>query len=185
MGAARQSTEGVQRIRQSEAEQAAAICGAGFVSLGLDDFPLQVDGDALDRIAGLISQFGPDVIVTHPERDPFNPDHAATHRAVMVGRALAVSTTTASAPRPRLYAFEPHQPEVCAFVPTDFVDVTSVMAVKQAAMAVVESQAHLAGFYRRQARQRASHARKANVGGGAVEFAEAFQKVLPTVADRL
>ena len=35
---------------------------------------------------------------------------------------------------PALFLFEPHQPELCNFTPTTFVDITAVMDRKLAAM---------------------------------------------------
>src|SRR5579885_1374037 len=80
-----QTIENVKRIRHAEAERAAEVLGATFVGFDLGDYPLNVDTAALDRLTALIRELAPDVIVTHTQKDPFNPDHpvayAATHRA--------------------------------------------------------------------------------------------------------
>ena len=104
--------------------------------------------------------FAPDVLVTHTDRDPFNPDHAVAFFAVERARALAAGAGVASAfetvQPPELLLFEPHQPELCNFTPTTFVDITPVIEQKRAAMAEMKAQAYLQTYYdaaRRAARQ--------------------------------
>ena len=80
-----QTVENVKRIRHAEAERAAAALGASFRCLDLGDYPLEVHGEALGRLVDAIREAAPDVIVTHTDRDPFNPDHPVASR----GRAGA------------------------------------------------------------------------------------------------
>ena len=56
-----QTIEHVKEIRHGEAERAAAALGADFVALDLGDYPLEIDKDALIRIADVIREFKPDV----------------------------------------------------------------------------------------------------------------------------
>jgi 4-oxalomesaconate hydratase len=84
-----QTVENVKRIRHEEAERAAAALGAGFQCLDLGDYPLEVEGDALSRLVDAIREAAPDTIVTHTDRDPFNPDHPVAFAAVERARALA------------------------------------------------------------------------------------------------
>ena len=70
-----QTIENVKRLRHAEAEAAAAHLGASFRCLDLGDYPLQIDTAALLAIADAIREFAPDVLVTHTDTDPFNPDH--------------------------------------------------------------------------------------------------------------
>ena len=72
-----QTVERVKEIRHGEAERAAAALGAEFECLDLGDYPLEIDGNALVSIADRIREFSPDVLITHTDRDPFNPDHAS------------------------------------------------------------------------------------------------------------
>ena len=44
---------------------------------------------------------------------------------------------------PALFLFEPHQPELCNFTPTTFVDITGVFEQKLAAMAEMKAQTYL------------------------------------------
>ncbi len=183
-----QTVERVKEVRHGEAERAAAALGAEFACLDLGDYPLEVDKAALEDLAERIRAFKPDVILTHTDRDPFNPDHAAAFFAVERARALAAGAGTASAFEsinpPELLLFEPHQPELCNFMPTTFVDITPVIEQKRAAMAEMQAQAHLHTYYGELAARRGNHARRSS-GNKAVEFAEAFQRVTPQVVSAL
>ena len=128
-------------------------------------------------------------MLTHTDRDPFNPDHAEAFFAVEKARALAAGAGTASAfgapfQPPELLLFEPHQPELCNFSPTVFVDITPVIEQKRAAMAEMKAQAHLHTYYDELAARRGNHARRSS-GNSAIEYAEAFQRVTPQVVDTL
>src|SRR5436305_2443104 len=110
-----QTIERVKEIRHGEAERAAATLGAEFNCLDLGDYPLQIDYDALMGIADTIREFAPDVLITHTDTDPFNPDHPVANGAVMRARGLAAGAGVQSAfgtvKPPALFLFEPHQPE--------------------------------------------------------------------------
>jgi 4-oxalomesaconate hydratase len=183
-----QTVERVKEIRHDEAERAAAALGAGFECLDLGDYPLEIDKEALVSVADRIRSFAPDVVITHTDRDPFNPDHAAAFVAVERARALAAGAGVPSAfeivQPPELLLFEPHQPELCNFVPTTFVDITPVFELKQAAMAEMKAQAYLHTYYAERAEQRGNHARRSS-GNGAIRYAEAFQRVTPQVVSAL
>jgi 4-oxalomesaconate hydratase len=183
-----QTVENVKKVRHGEAEAAAAALGASFRCLDLGDYPLQIDADALVQIADVIREFAPDVLITHTGRDPFNPDHPVAYAAVDRARGLAagagVQSAFATVKPPALFLFEPHQPELCDFTPTTFVDITSVIDKKQAAMAEMKAQQYLQTYYAQRAEQRANHARRAS-GNQEVRYAEAFQRVIPQVVSEL
>ncbi len=183
-----QTVERVKEIRHREAERAAAALGAEFECLDLGDYPLEIDAAALVAIADRIREFAPHVLVTHTDRDPFNPDHAATFFAVERARALAAGAGVPSAFKtvnpPELLLFEPHQPELCNFTPTTFVDITPVIDRKRAAMAEMKAQEYLRTYYDQRAEQRGNHARRSS-GNGAIKYAEAFQRVTPQVVSAL
>ena len=183
------TVERVKEVRAGEAERAAAHLGATFEGLDLGDYPLAVAKDGLQAIAEKIREFEPDVLLTHTDRDPFNPDHAEAFFAVEKARALAVGAGTASAfgspfTPPELLLFEPHQPELCNFTPTVFVDITPVIEQKHAAMEEMQAQAYLRTYYGQRAEQRGNHARRSS-GDSAIRFAEAFQRVTPQVVSAL
>jgi 4-oxalomesaconate hydratase len=183
-----QTVDNVKRIRHGEAEAAAGALGASFRCLDLGDYPLQIDADALNQIADAIRAFAPDVLITHTDRDPFNPDHPVAFTAVDRARGLAagagVQSGFATVAPPALFLFEPHQPELCNFTPTTFVDITSVIENKKAAMAEMKAQQYLQTYYAQRAEQRANHARRAS-GDKSVQYAEAFQRVIPQVVSEL
>ena len=183
-----QTVENVKRVRHGEAQRAAAHLGADFVAMDLGDYPLQIDADALIAIADQIREFAPDVLVTHTDTDPFNPDHPLAGAAVGRARSLAAGAGVPSAfgtvRPPALFLFEPHQPELCRFTPSTFVDITAVIDAKRAAMAEMRAQAYLQTYYAQRAEHRANHARRAS-GDQEIRQAEAFQRVTPQVVAAL
>jgi 4-oxalomesaconate hydratase len=183
-----QTVENVKRIRHGEAVRAADALGASFRCLDLGDYPLVVEGDALASLTDAIRELAPDVIVTHTDRDPFNPDHPVAFQAVERARALAAGAGVESAFEtirpPGLLLFEPHQPELCNFTPTTFLDITPVIERKRTAMAEMKAQRYLQEYYAQRAEQRANHARRVS-GNREIRFAEAFQRYLPQVAAEL
>jgi len=183
-----QTLERVKAIRQEEASRAAAILGAEFVPLDLGDYPLRVDEKALGRLVEVLVDFAPDVLMTHTPKDPFNPDHPVAYEATELARQLASGAGVASAFKtirpPEFLLFEPHQPELCGFVPNLFLDITPVWEKKLKAMEVFASQAYLRRYYAERAEHRANHARRIS-GLKDIEKAEAFQRVLPQVVRSL
>ena len=183
-----QTIENVKRIRHAEAQAAAGELGATFRALDLGDYPLEIGGEELNLIAEVIREFAPDVLVTHTDKDPFNPDHPVAYAAVDRARSLAAGAGVQSAFEtirpPAMFLFEPHQPELCNFMPTTFVDITSVFEKKRAAMAHMKAQAYLQTYYAERAAHRGNHARRAS-GDQDVRQAEAFQRVIPQVVVEL
>jgi 4-oxalomesaconate hydratase len=183
-----QTIDNVKRLRHAEAEAAAGHLGASFRCLDLGDYPLEIDGDTLLAIADAIRAFAPDVLVTHTDTDPFNPDHPVAYAAVNRARGLAAGAGVPSGfdtiKPPALFLFEPHQPELCNFMPTTHVDITSVMDRKRAAMAEMKAQAYLQTYYDQRADQRGHHARRAG-GDMTVRQAESFMGVIPQVVAEL
>lgn len=183
-----QTIEKVKRIRHEEATRAADILGATFQCFDLGDYPLQIDGRALERLTTLIRELAPDVIITHTERDPFNPDHplasAAVQRASILASGAGVASGFPTIKPAELFLFEPHQPEHCGFVPTTFVDISAVFPLKQQAMEAMAAQSYLHQYQTEIAKYRANHARRIS-GRNAIQYAEAFQRITPEVVDTL
>ena len=183
-----QTIDNVKKIRHGEAERAAQALGATFECLDLGDYPLDIDVDRLKLISDKIREFAPDVLITHTDTDPFNPDHPVAYAAVNRARGLAAGAGVSSAFKtispPVLYLFEPHQPELCNFPPNTFVDITPVMEAKLQAMAEMKAQKYLQTYYTQRADQRGNHARRSS-GNQDIRQAEAFQRVIPNVVDAL
>lgn len=183
-----QTVENVKKVRHEQAAAAAEEVGATYQCLDLGDYPLEVGSGALARLADIIRESKPDAIVTHTEIDPFNPDHGlaatVTQRARLLATGAGVPSAFGTIRPPALYYFEPHQPELCGFVPTTYVDITAVFSKKQRAMEQMLSQQYLVGYYTQLAERRANHARKVS-GNKNIRYAEAFQRVLPQVVTEL
>jgi len=183
-----QTIENVKKVRHGEAERAAQALGASFESLDLGDYPLDIDVDALKLISDTIREFAPDVLITHTDTDPFNPDHPVAYAAVNRARGLAAGAGVSSAFKtiapPVFYLFEPHQPELCNFTPNTFVDITSVLDAKLKAMEEMKAQKYLQTYYAQRADQRGNHARRSS-GNPDIRQAEAFQRVTPNVVSAL
>jgi 4-oxalomesaconate hydratase len=183
-----QTVENVKKIRHGEAERAAQALGATFECLDLGDYPLDIDRDGLTLISDKIREFAPDVLITHTDTDPFNPDHPVAYAAVNRARGLAAGAGVSSAFKtitpPVLYLFEPHQPELCNFTPNTFVDITGVMEAKRQAMQEMKAQKYLQTYYDQRADQRGNHARRSS-GNQDIRQAEAFQRITPNVVGAL
>ena len=182
-----QTEENVKRIRRSEAETAAAILGAAFEPLDLGDYPLEMDKAAIDCITARMRSFEPQILLTHATQDPFNPDHGVAYQGTERARQLSSGSGVASAFKtiapPDFLLFEPHQPELCGFVPNTFLDITAVYDRKVAAMQSMGAQSYLCEYYAQRASQRANHARRIS-GRKDIRYAEAFQRVSPAVISR-
>ncbi len=179
-----QTVERVKGVRHREAESAAEILGGSFRCLDLGDYPLVVDQESVQALTDLICRTKPDIVITHAARDPFNPDHPAAYEATTLARQLASGAGVASAfetiAPPQLLLFEPHQPELCGFVPTTFLDITPVYEQKLAAMEAMGAQQYLRRHYAERAEHRANHARRIS-GASEIRYAEAFQREIPQV----
>ena len=83
-----------------------------------------------------------------------------------------------------LFLFEPHQTEMCGFVPTTYVDISEVFPLKMRAMEAMKAQQYLRQHYAERAEHRANQARRIT-GRKDIRHAEAFQRVYPQVIDSL
>ena len=183
-----QTVDRVKAIRRAEAETAAGILGAEVVFLDRGDYPLELDRAAIEELTDVIRDVGPDVVLGHARRDPFNPDHGVASEATIRARQLASGAGVASGFRtitpPALLLFEPHQPELCGFVPTTFLDITPVWERKLAAMEAMGAQGYLRQYYTERAGHRANHARRI-CGNAEIRYAEAIQREIPQVVEPL
>ena len=183
-----QTIENVKRIRHEEANAAAQMVGATFQAFDLGDYPLTITDVAISRLVDVFRDWQPDIVLTHTPLDPFNPDHPVAYQAVQRARLLASGAGVASAFKrivpPEMYLFEPHQPELCEFMPNTFIDITSVMEKKLQAMNAMKAQGYLMTYYTELASRRGNHARRIS-GNEQVKFAEALQRTLPQVVSTL
>jgi 4-oxalomesaconate hydratase len=184
----KRSVESVKIIRHEQAAKAADIIGTPIMFLDWGDYPMLLSDERIEQLTNIIGDFEPTVILTHSEKDPFNPDHPLAFQAVQRARLLSSGAGVPSAFKnidpPVWYAFEPHQPELCGFVPDTFVDISSVMDKKLAAMSCMGAQTYLKDYYTELASRRANHARRIS-GKKDVKFAESFQSMVPRVVSSI
>ncbi len=180
----KRSEESVKIIRRVQAQKAADIIGTPIQFLDWGDYPMLVTDERINQITSIIGDFEPDVILTHSEKDPFNPDHPLAFQTVQRARLLSSGAGVPSAFKniapPAWYSFEPHQPELSGFIPDTFIDISSVMDKKMAAMDCLGAQNYLKDYYAELAGRRANHARRIS-GKKEIKFAEALQSMMPRV----
>ena len=99
-------------------------------------------------------------------------------RARQLASGAGVASEFKTITPPALLLFEPHQPELCGFVPTTFLDITPVWEQKLAAMEAMGAQEYLRQYYTERAGHRANHARRIS-GRTDIRYAEAFQREIP------
>ena len=184
----KRSVESVKKIRHEQAQQAADILGTPIKFLDWGDYPMRLTDERVEQLTNLIGDFEPTVILTHSEKDPFNPDHPLAYQAVQRARLLSSGAGVPSAFKsidpPAWYSFEPHQPELCGFIPDTFIDITSVIEKKKAAMDCMGAQTYLKDYYAELASRRANHARRIS-GQKQIQFAEAHQSQLPRITSSI
>jgi 4-oxalomesaconate hydratase len=95
-----------------------------------------------------------------------------------------VSSAFPTVKPPQLFLFEPHQPELCNFMPNVHVDITAVWDQKVAAMGEMKAQQYLQTYYAQRGEQRGNHARRAS-GDSDIRYGESFQRVVPQVVGEL
>lgn len=178
----------VKIAREKEATEAAAILGAQIDFLDLGDYPLHVSDAAFDEIVASIRRAKPDVLLTHVANDPYNRDHNLAHetllRARMVAQAQGFRTDAPPIGAPQVLMFEPHQPEMCSFVPNLLLDITEVFERKRQAMQCMSAQQHLIDYYTDLAVRRGVQAVR-NGGAKSIRHAEAHQRLFPVVGKDL
>ena len=74
-----QTVEAVKSHRHAEALAASTALGAEFIPMDLGDYPLEVSGASMQKLASIYVEKRPDVLLVHAPEDPFNPDHPVAH----------------------------------------------------------------------------------------------------------
>ena len=182
----------IKELRRAEATKAAEVLGAGIEFLDAGDYPLRESAELVDQIVRCFRRVEPEVVLTHPLADPYNPDHPAAARMALQARVLAQAAGY-DAPgeplgAPPVFLFEPHQPEQCDFRPEVLLDITGVFEVKRRAMECLVAQQHMWEYYTDLARRRGVQLRRnagPNLGLAHDTMAEAYMRVYPQVTDVL
>jgi len=178
-----QTVEAVKSQRHAEALAASTALSAEFIPMDLGDYPLEVSLASMQKLASIYLEKKPDVLLIHAPEDPFNPDHPVASFAAQKARLLAtgaggVPASFKTIHPPIMYAFEPHQPDLCSFKPDTFVDVTNVWTSKNEAMSAMAAQSYLKDHYTHRAEQRAFQSRYVGFGKD-TKYVEAFQRLTP------
>jgi 4-oxalomesaconate hydratase len=182
----------IKKLRQAEAESAAAVLGAEIEFLDAGDYPLRETDELVDRIVRVYRDVVPDVVLTHPLADPYNGDHPAAGRMAVQARILAqaIGYPAPGDPlgAPPVFFFEPHQPEQCGFVPQVLLDITSVFGTKRRAMECLPAQQHMWDYYTDLAKRRGVQLKRnagPNLGLPHSTMGEAYMRLYPQVTDVL
>jgi LmbE family N-acetylglucosaminyl deacetylase len=135
------------RIRDAEARAAASVIGAQYLCLGFSDETVFPSEENCLRFVDLIRQARPDLIITHGPGD-YHIDHLNTGQLTFWASTLATVThiRTAHPPapvRPPIY----HMDNVACigFLPTEYVDISDVIAQKKDMLSQHRSQIHVFG----------------------------------------
>ena len=128
----------VAELRAAAREAAKALGVNPPRMLGLPDNRLDEVAllDVIKPIEDIVSEFAPDTVYTHHAGD-LNIDHQTVHRAVLTAcRPLPGSSVTAIYTFETLSSTEWGQPDAGeTFIPRRFIDISSTMDVKLAALA--------------------------------------------------
>lgn len=139
----------LRRIRQRESRRAASILEAAYHLSLADDLEIFYDLRTLRKLAAIIRQVRPEIILTHPPQD-YMEDHSNTCRlAVTAAFARGMPNFRTTPARKAvdvevaIYHAMPHSlrdPLRCPVTPDSFVNTASVHVRKREALAAHESQ---------------------------------------------
>ncbi len=184
--------EQVKVARHEEAAAAAEVLGADLRTFDVGDYPINETPELIDRLVDLYREVRPDLVLTHPEKDPWNTDHALVHHLALKSRIIAQAPghdpETDVIGAPPVFLFEPHQSEYCGFMPNVLLDITEVWETKLAAMRCMKGQEHLWDYYTDVGKRRGVQAKRnsgPNLGLTTDTKGEAYQRVYPEVATEL
>ncbi|MBD2862559.1 PIG-L deacetylase family protein [Paenibacillus oceani] len=133
----------IARIRQAEAEAAAALIGAELIWMGFpDEFLFDAEQTRLAFIDAM-RRVNADLVLTHWPGDLYNPDHTITGQ---IANDVAIMTTVPniktghppSARIPVVYFFE--SMAGLGFLPEEYVDITDTFKTKRSMLEKHESQ---------------------------------------------
>lgn len=184
--------DSIKAIRKDETEKAAAALGLPMEKLecwDYVDYNIPITEELENRLIQKIRAVQPDVILTHDKTDILNPDHNKVNdlvwRCSILSNSDGVLTEgLATSKQMKIFGFEPHQTEISQYVPTQFIDITSVYDKKIAAMNCFQGQHHLIEYYTQRAFMRGNHACRIS-GNKNYSYAESFSGFYPVVAEEL
>jgi LmbE family N-acetylglucosaminyl deacetylase len=148
-GSSRWSAAHTAEVRAAEAQAAAALIGAEFHPSLVSDLEIFYDDRILRRVAAVVREVQPEIVLTHAPVD-YMEDHVNAGRlAVTAAFARSMPNYQTDPPRPAadypvtVYHAQPHgnrDPLGNVVRPQLFVDVTSVLELKNRMLACHASQ---------------------------------------------
>lgn len=179
---------GVKADREREARAAAAVLGAELECLDAGDYPLVTTEAMMERAIDLYRELSPAFVLTHSLNDPYNLDHPEATRFAQAARIIAQAmghkpSASYSYNAPPVFLFEPHQPEMCGFMPNVILNIDEVWETKRKAFQCLPAQKHLWAYYERVALNRGMQGGR-NSGKG-MTYGEAYQRLFPMVLEEL
>lgn len=180
------TSQEVDAIRKEETMAAAQALGIAEVEFfDLEEHYLMMDRNDIMRLALAIRKFRPDIVLTHAEHDPKNPDHETGFKSTLAAISASIAEGTfPDIPRthkPALYSFEPDLSELSGFKPDVYIDITDTYETKLAAMRCVKSQPSTAYNYELRSKVRGQQSSRFVESNKKVVCAEAFQRVFAFV----
>jgi len=149
LGSMQWSAKKTAQVRRREAKEAARVLGAHWHAPFCDDLEIFYDDRTLRRLSAVVRAVDPAVVLTHSPQD-YMEDHMNTSRlAVTAAFARGMPNYRTTPPRKpvassvTVYHANPHglrDGMGCRVVPGVFVDTTSEVDVKRAALACHRSQ---------------------------------------------
>ena len=132
----------VRRIREGEAFASAEVIGAEGRMLGWGDNPLRMPPERMEMLAREMSDFKPDIILTHWRQELSYPTHWMTAQSVIQAAQIANGSWD-------IRFFEPTIGTATrvGFVPDHYVDITSVLEQKMNATRKLTTQPWLVEYY--------------------------------------
>lgn len=148
-GTAELEHDKIVRIRRAEARAAADSLGAIYHESMVDDLAIFYEPSLLARVAAVMRQVSPDVVLTHSPVDYMEDHQNAARLAVTAAFARGMPNFSTDPPRAptrqpvTLYHAQPHgnrDPLRQRVYPDIYVDISSVMVEKRAMLAQHQSQ---------------------------------------------
>ena len=129
----------LREVRLAEAKKSAALIGASFCTLDVDDLSLDSrDEEVRSKMVNLLRSVEPDIVITHCEED-YHSDHVETAR--LVWHSLLMAPLGEENPlKGDVILYEMDLVGGGVFIPTEFVDITTTMEKKMEALALHQSQ---------------------------------------------
>lgn len=149
LGSATMSAHDTRDARRREAQHAAEILGAHWHPPLADDLEITYEAGLLRQLAAIVREVNPRIVLTHSPVD-YMEDHMATARLAVTAAFARGMPNFVTDPHVKhveddvtVYHAQPHlnrDPLGAVVRPGLFVDITSVMATKRAALAAHDSQ---------------------------------------------